>query len=256
VTVAEGGAAPPAGPLTLGRELARKALHVSSATVPIAYAAGAPRVVILALLVALAVVAAAVEVARGRSERARERFLRATGRLLRAHEHHRLSGATWLLASFVIAAALYPRRVAVAAMWGVAVGDASAAIVGRLAARRRLLRVTPPQEPEAPMPPAPTPVVTRTVTPAAPAVEPPATAVVVTAITQSKTLAGSVACFVATLVGALAVARLGVGESLVAALAAALAERPARPLDDNVRVVAAVGAAVLLWQFSTGAAPP
>jgi dolichol kinase len=185
-----------------------------------------------------------VELARWRSARARERVLRATGLLLRAHEHQRLSGATWLLASFALAVALYPRAVAVAAMWGVAVGDASAAVVGRLAARRRANRAgaahraaTTPHTSDVPT----TPAVTR----AEPA-----------GVTAGKTFAGSAACFVATLAGALAVARLGAGESVVAALAGALAERPARPFDDNVRIVAAVGVAVLLYRLSISAATP
>jgi len=247
VTAAGGGGSRPPLPdvsLTLRRELARKALHVTSAVVPAAYAAGAPRAALLALLLALVVVAAAVELARWRSARARERFLRATGLLLRAHEHQRLSGATWLLASFALAVALYPRAVAVAAMWGVAVGDASAAVVGRLAARRRANRAgaahraaTTPHTSDVPT----TPAVTR----AEPA-----------GVTAGKTFAGSAACFVATLAGALAVARLGAGESVVAALAGALAERPARPFDDNVRIVAAVGVAVLLYRLSISAATP
>jgi len=248
-----GGSRPPLPdvPLTLRRELARKALHVTSAVVPVAYATGVPRAVLLPLLLALVAVAAAVELARRRSDRARERFLRATGLLLRAHEHQRLSGATWLLVSFALAVALYPRAVAVAAMWGVAIGDASAAVVGRVAALRRARRArravtahrgaTPHHTSDAPT----ASVVTPPVTPAAPA-----------GVTARKTLVGSAACFVATLAGALAVARLGPGESVLAALAGALAERPARPFDDKVRIVAAVGAAVLLYRLIISAATP
>jgi dolichol kinase len=216
--------------LSLRREVVRKALHASSAAVPLAYAAGLPRGVVLPVLLALVGVAAAVEVARRRSARARERFLSATGVLLRAHEHHRVSGATWLLASFALAVALYPRAVAVAAMWGVAVGDASAALVGRLAAQRRAARSAALRTPAFPTSPLPAPA--------------------------GKTVAGSVACFAVTLVGALTVARLGAAESAVAALAAALAERPAHPLDDNVRIVAAVGVAVLLWRLASSVAAP
>ena len=208
-------AAPPAHADSAGalrRELARKALHVSSATVPLLYAAGAPRGVVLGILLPLGLVAAAVEVARVRSERARERFLRATGVLLREHEHHRLSGATWMLVAFTAAVATYPRAVAVAAMWGVSVGDAGAAVVGRFVAhrRRRSSRGVP----------------------------------------GGKTVAGSAACFALTLAGALAVARLPAGEGVVAALAATLAERPSRPFDDNLRIVAAVGAGILLWRMA------
>jgi dolichol kinase len=63
-----------------------------------------------------------------------------------------------------------------------------------------------------------------------------------------KSLEGALACFAATYVGALAVARLTAVEAGVAALAATLAEWPSRPADDNVRIALAVGGALTLWQ--------
>lgn len=208
-------AAPLPLPLPLRHELARKALHLTAAGVPVAYALGAPRALLLPALLALVAVAALIEVARVRSARARERFLRAAGVLLRAHEHERLSGATWLLVAFAVAVALYPRDVAVAAMWAVAVGDASAAVIGRLASRRAHRAAAARGDP------------------------PPA----------GKTLAGSAACFVTTLAGALGVAALPLVQAIVAALAAALAERPGGPIDDNIRVVVTVGVGILLWRM-------
>ena len=201
---------PPAvAPLTLRRELARKALHLTSVVVPLAYAAGlVTRRPLAALVLLLFGVALAVELGRARSERVRARFARATGALLRAHEHHRWAGATWLLGAFALSLLLFPRAVAVAAMWAVSVGDASAAVVGRTLGRHRLLAGS------------------------------------------TKTLEGSVACAVATFVGASLVARLGPGASVVAALAAAAAEAPSRPLDDNVRVALAVGGGILLWRMA------
>ena len=202
--------------LSLRHELARKALHLSSAAVPAVYALGAPRERLLPALLALVGVAALVELARARSQRARAHFVRATGRLLRAHEHERLSGATWMLAAYAFAVAAYPRDAAVAAMWAVAVGDASAAIVGRLAAQRAGRAALPRGAP----------------------------------VPHGKTLAGSAACFVATLAGAAGVAALPLAPSVVAAAAATLAERPAGPVDDNVRVVVAVGCGILLWRMA------
>ena len=195
-------------PLTLRRELARKALHLTTATVPVAYAAGLlPRPFLIALVLALLGVALAVELGRARSERLRAHFTRATGALLRAHEHHRWSGATWLLAAFAVAILFYPPAIAVAAMWAVSIGDAGAAIVGRAIGRHRIAGLT-------------------------------------------KSLEGSVACALLTFLGAALVARLHVGESVVAAIAAAIAEAPRRPLDDNVRVAIAVGGGILLWRMA------
>lgn len=124
-------------PATLRHELARKGIHLASAAVPVAYAAGAPRAAVLCALAAAGLVAAAVEVARARSPRARDLFDRLVGRLLRAHERHRWSGATWMCAAYFLAALVFPRPEAVAAMLAVALGDAAAAVVGRLAGRLR-----------------------------------------------------------------------------------------------------------------------
>ena len=195
-------------PLALRHELARKALHLTSAAVPVAYAGGlVERRWLAAFLLVLLGVALAVELGRARSERLRAHFTRATGALLRAHEHHRWSGATWLLAAFAAAVILFPPAVAVAAMWAVSIGDAGAAIVGRAFGRHRIAGL-------------------------------------------AKTVEGSVACAALTLLGARLVARLDIGACVVAALVAALAEAPSRPLDDNVRVALAVGGGILLWRMA------
>jgi dolichol kinase len=200
--------APADVPLALRHELARKALHLTSAAVPVAYASGLiQRRWLAAFVVALLGVALAVELGRSRSERLRAHFTRATGSLLRAHEHHRWSGATWLLAAFAIAILLFPPAIAVAAMWAVSIGDAGAAVVGRAVGRHRIGGL-------------------------------------------SKTIEGSAACAALTFAGARLVARLDLGACVVAALAAAVAEAPRRPFDDNVRVALAVGGGILLWRMA------
>ena len=188
--------------LTLRRELARKALHLSSAAVPLAYAAGLPRRTLLAGLVALLGVALLVELLRRRHEAVRRAFHRATSPLLRAHEHERWAGATWMLVAYVLVVWLAPRAAAIAATWAVAVGDASAAIVGRSIGRWRVGA-------------------------------------------HGKSLEGSLACCIATALGAVLVARLGPAVSVAAGVAAAVAEWPGRPLDDNLRVAAAVALTVV-----------
>ncbi|MGQ0712620.1 MAG: hypothetical protein ACT4PJ_02690 [Gemmatimonadaceae bacterium] len=88
----------------------------------------------LAITFALAwalVVAVVVEIARARSDRARSFFNARVRGLLRAHETGGLSGATWLIVALLVAAVVFPRDVAIAAMGAVAVGDAAAAIIGR-----------------------------------------------------------------------------------------------------------------------------
>ena len=194
--------------LSLRSELARKSLHLTSAAVPVGYAAGVPRGTLLALLAVLLVIAVLVELTRRRVAIVRTHFHQATGQLLRTHEHDGWSGATWMLAAFTGAVWLLPASAAVAAMWAVAVGDASAAVVGRWVGR---VRLGP----------------------------------------SRKTLEGSLACLTAAAAGALLVARLDPAASLAAGLAAAAAEWPDGPLDDNLRVATAVALAVTLTHYLT-----
>ena len=205
------------GPLRV--ELARKAIHVASTTIPVAYALGLPRPRLLALLAALGVVAVVVELSRARSERVRALFVGAVGALLREHEHRAWSGASWLLAAYALSALLFPRAVAVAAMLAAGLGDAAAAVVGRSVAVARARRGA------------------------------------AAAATRGKTLAGSVACAVVTFAAALLVAALPPLGAVAAGLAASVAERwdagPLRAIDDNVRVVLAAGGAALLVQSVT-----
>lgn len=67
---------------------------------------------------------------------------------------------------------------------------------------------------------------------------------------QGKTIAGSLACVLATAAGAWGLGGFGVASAALIGLAAAAAERPAIALDDNVRVTAAAAvAAALLARF-------
>lgn len=83
---------------------------------------------ILTLLLAVALV---VEGARHLSPWAAKQFARAVGTLVRPHELAGLTGATWLALAMLLSVIVFPATAAIAALWGAAVGDASAAIVGR-----------------------------------------------------------------------------------------------------------------------------
>jgi dolichol kinase len=129
----------PPMPASLRHELARKSIHVATVVVPLAYARGVARGVVLAGLGFLLLVALLVELARVRSAWVGATFTRAVGGMLREHERLRWSGATWMLLAFVLAAALFPRDVAAAAMCAVSLGDAAAAVFGRALGRTRLV---------------------------------------------------------------------------------------------------------------------
>ena len=218
--------------LSLRREVARKALHLVFVVVPVAYAFGLPRRWLVTALGAAALAAVIIELARAWHAPTRERFVRWVGVLLREHEHARWSGATWMVLSMLALAAFAPRGVAVAAMWAISAGDAAAALVGRAFERRKGLAAAD---------------VTRG--PALTAQPEHAESMGVRSAerTGGKTIRGSAACFVVTLAGALALARLSPVESVVAAALATVAERFGEEVDDNLRIAAAVAVGILLW---------
>ncbi len=183
---------------SIRRELTRKAIHLASAAVPIALAAGIGRRFTLLVLAALTLVAIGVESTRATSPIAALRFNVIFQPLLRPHETRAITGATWLIVSLFAAVLLLPVDIAIAATWAAAVGDAAAALIGMHYGRHRSAR-------------------------------------------DGKSLEGSAACLVATLIGTVLLARLPFTLALAAALAATGAERLPWPRDDNVRIVALVG---------------
>ena len=192
------------GGLSLRREIARKGLHLLSAAVPISYALGAPRSLVIWLLAFALVTALVVEMGRLRSSRGRRVFDSTFGGLLREHERRTASGATWLIMALLAATVCLPRDVAIAAMCAVALGDAAAAIIGRTISHAKL---------------------------------------------HNKTFGGSAACFAASALSARVIAGFAWREALIVGILAAFAERPRRPLDDNLRIVIAVGCGILLWRM-------
>ena len=188
---------------SIRRELTRKAIHLASAAVPIALAAGIGRRFTLLVLATLALVATGVERARATSPSAASRFNAIFQPLLRSHEARAITGATWLILSLFAAVLLLPIDIAIAATWAAAVGDAVAALVGMRFGRHRSAR-------------------------------------------DGKSLEGSIACLLATLIGSVVLARLPFTLAFSAALAATGAERLPWPRDDNIRVVALVGVATMV----------
>jgi dolichol kinase len=64
-----------------------------------------------------------------------------------------------------------------------------------------------------------------------------------------KSFGGSAACFTASAISARVIAQFAWREALIVGILAALAERPRRPLDDNLRIVIVVGCGILLWRM-------
>jgi dolichol kinase len=121
---------------TIRRELARKAFHVSSASLPLLVWL-APRWLALAVLLPMAAVAVAVDWTRLRYRAPRYWFLRYTRRMLRHHERRRFAGATYMAVAYAAAVVLFPKPIAVMAMLFNGFGDAAAALVGKRFGRHR-----------------------------------------------------------------------------------------------------------------------
>ncbi len=186
-----------------GREVPRKTLHLTTASIPVGLWLGISQQAIAAVLVALFGIACLVELLRRRSTVFADRFASAVGIMLRPHEVRRgVTGATWLLAAFALTLLVAPRAAAIAATWAGAVGDALAAIVGSSWSRWRGM--------------------------------------------TGKTHAGSIACAIVTGLGAFGLAGFGLAPAAALGVLAALVERPAVDVDDNVRVTLAVAIGAML----------
>jgi dolichol kinase len=66
---------------------------------------------------------------------------------------------------------------------------------------------------------------------------------------QRKSFSGSAACFTTSAIAAHTIAGFVWREALIVGALAAVAERPRRPLDDNLRITIAVGCGILLWRM-------
>lgn len=127
-------------PLSLRRELQRKALHLLALVIPGAmFLLG--RVAALWLLLPLTVVALTADVLRTRSELFARWIERIFGFMMRPEEKPPigarpvLNGATWVLVSATLLTIVFPTSLAGAAFAAFMVADAAAAIVGRTLGR-------------------------------------------------------------------------------------------------------------------------
>lgn len=194
---------PPPEQPGLRRELARKALHLTAVSIPVAYDRGVSRETVEAVLAVTSGVALVIEGARRTSVPFGAMFDRGFGALLRQREKTAFTGATWLALSCFGVVLLFSRNAAIAALWCVTVGDPAAAIAGRA---------------------------WKTAHPPPPGMD------------GRKSLIGSLACAAASFVGVWVLADYAVSAALIIAFVAATAEGLPVRLDDNIRVAGAAGA--------------
>jgi len=125
----------------LAAELKRKAIHLASLSIPIAYYLS-PRAWTRTwekILLASVIVSLAIEVFRLHNPRIRSVFRHFFGELLRNHEDASLLGSTYLLIAVLLTIHLFDKPVAVLALGFLILGDTVAAIVGKSIGKHRLL---------------------------------------------------------------------------------------------------------------------
>jgi dolichol kinase len=196
-----------APPLRLRHEFLRKALHLSVGLFPVAYAIGAPRRVLEAVLALMSALALLIELVRRLDASIGARVNGAFGAFMREHERTSITGATWLSLSCLGAVFLLSREAAIAALWCVTVGDPAAAIAGLWWTARR--RPHPDKQ-------------------------------------GGKTIAGTLACGTVSFAGVWMLAGYPPAAAAIIAAAGAAAEAAPWSLDDNLSVAGVAGAAAQL----------
>ncbi|MEP0846132.1 MAG: phosphatidate cytidylyltransferase [Phycisphaerae bacterium] len=119
-------------------EVRRKTIHLSSALIPAIYAFISTELA-LAILTPLLAAALLLDLLRLRSAQVRSWVDRRMGNLFRREESRRLSGATYVLLAGVLSIWLFPKRVAIVALFIMSVSDTLASLIGRRYGRTPLL---------------------------------------------------------------------------------------------------------------------
>jgi dolichol kinase len=122
-------------------ELFRKAIHLSSISIPIFYLF-TPRPVALAILVPLTIVVIIADISRYYFPPMESWFNQTFGWLLRSHEsdqkRKRLNGATYVLIAATLAVFIFPKLIAVTSFSIFIISDLTAALVGKRFGKHRL----------------------------------------------------------------------------------------------------------------------
>ena len=122
-------------------ELIRKAIHLCSIAIPLAYLQ-TPRHVALMVLFPLTVAILSIDIARHYNRTLEEWFTRAFGKLLRRKEsdraRKRLNGASYVLISATLCVMVFPKVIAVSCFLILIISDLMAALVGRRFGKHRI----------------------------------------------------------------------------------------------------------------------
>lgn len=117
-------------PIPYRDEVARKAIHLASAAIPLFYWATS-KPLTLAAIVPLLAVSLGIESLRLLNPAFRSWYNSFFGNLYRPQERLTLSGATYVLLAAVLTILLFEKRIAIAALLILSISDSAASLVGR-----------------------------------------------------------------------------------------------------------------------------
>ncbi len=120
-------------------ELRRKSIHLSGLILPVVYLF-MDKFLMLLLVGVLTAVAITVELVKWLSPRFREFFFRLFTPVLRTHERQgELTGATYYLISVLLCILFFDKHLAVVCIFFMVLGDMSAALVGKMWGKTKLI---------------------------------------------------------------------------------------------------------------------
>ncbi|MDI6767145.1 MAG: SEC59/DGK1/VTE5 family protein [Bacteroidota bacterium] len=121
-------------------EIIRKAIHLCSLSIPIAYYY-LPKSIILYILIPLTIAFLTVDIARHYHKPIEDWFYKYFGFMLRKHESDKrrktLNGATYVLISATICVIIFPKIITVASFAILIISDITAALIGRRFGKHR-----------------------------------------------------------------------------------------------------------------------
>ncbi len=125
------------------KELLRKSFHISSILLPLSYYfIFQNRKMMFLILIPLTIIALIIDIARLEHKTFKRIFLNLVGLLLRKHEIHNFTGATYLMISAVLCIGFFPKEIAVVSLAFLAIGDTLAALVGIPFGKRKILNTS------------------------------------------------------------------------------------------------------------------
>lgn len=119
--------------LAVGREIHRKAIHLVTTIIPLAYISILPKKEhIFIVCVSMTIGFLSADLLRIFSKTAERYFLKIFSMLLREGEiNHQLTGATYLFIGLTLAVFLFPKEIAIVVMMFLTIADPVAAITGK-----------------------------------------------------------------------------------------------------------------------------